>query len=56
MNSYKLKKNIDNWDFENGFYAKTDGITDKNEPLIYENIYGNALCENVKVIDNKFNE
>ena len=43
------------FNFENGFYAKTDGITDKNEPLIYENIYGNALCENVKVIDNKFN-
>lgn len=42
------------FNFENGFYAKTDGINANNEPLIYENIYGNALCENVKVTNGYF--
>lgn len=39
------------FNFESGIYAKTDGINKDNEPLIYENIYGTALCENVAVDD-----
>lgn len=42
------------FNFENGFYAKTDGINENNEPLIYKNIFGNALCENVMVKDGQF--
>ena len=42
------------FNFENGFYAKTDGINADNEPLIYENIYGNSLCENVMTKNDKF--
>lgn len=42
------------FNFENGFYAKTDQIGPDNEPLIYNSIYGQALCENVKVKNNLF--
>lgn len=42
------------YNFENGFYAKTDGINENNEPLIHKNIYGSALCENVMVKNNEF--
>lgn len=42
------------FNFENGFYAKTDGINENNEPLIYKNIYGTSLCENVKVKNDEF--
>ena len=42
------------FNFENGFYAKTDGINENNEPLIYKNIYGTALCENVMVKNEMF--